>query len=249
MPRIYLYKNGDITFSEGKGNPDISYLQEIGNCQKSYCLTTTNYRTILSAAVNLVERRQHSVIFLTFTFPFDIAEKQANQVIKLFFKNAVRYDNFESYIWTKERQQNGRIHFHALADFPYTSIAHLQGTYNECIHRVCGVRPDNCNSLRLPPHHSKRVGVEIIDTIKYMAKYITKERGKIYSQPVYAISKSLIDVKRELTSDEAILLIAESGICYRRVYEHFAVVGLVNRSNKPKKSSKDDQNTQQSILF
>jgi hypothetical protein len=40
-----------------------------------------------------------------------------------------------------------------------------------------------------------------VATAKYMAKYISKERGKQYGLPCFGISKDIRDVKTKLTVD------------------------------------------------
>jgi hypothetical protein len=40
-----------------------------------------------------------------------------------------------------------------------------------------------------------------LSTAKYMAKYISKERGRSYEQPCFSISRGIRDVKTRLTVD------------------------------------------------
>ena len=198
----YIYTNGDITYSAGIGKtPEIC--MELSKRDKTYSITNSDYRTIVSAAINLQARKVYQIVFLTYTFAFEPSEKEGNSIIKLFFKRLRRnYYDKTNYVWTKERQKNGRLHYHSLVDMPFISIKDLQDMYNSCNIFVCGNScPVSYCSLRLPPNHRKIDQMGAVATAKYMAKYISKERGKQYGLPCFGISKDIRDVKTKLTVD------------------------------------------------
>ena len=199
---MYLYLNGRFTWSAGKGKRS-DYCKEIGIKDKHYVITNADYRIILSAAVNLVKFKTYNIVFLTQTFPFEPTEKQANEIQKLFLKNLKRYnEKVSNYIWTKERQKNSRIHFHTIIDMSFIPIQDLQADWNNSIKDITGVEYSNRNSVRLPLTNCRVYNSEVLRTVKYIAKYISKERFKPYKQPCYGITKPLYtDIKRKV-SDE-----------------------------------------------
>ncbi len=232
--KLTLFLNGDITGSCGKGEA-AEIMREKGKLTKSYVITNTDYRIILSAAVNLVNLKKYKIVFLTHTFPFDPNEKTANSILKMFFKTIKREYNVQEYIWTKERQKTGRIHYHSLIDMPFIPIKDLQNIWNHCINYyqsdiVCSV-----NSLRFPLHNAVIYNSEITRTVRYIAKYITKERGKSYKQPCYAITKALYQgIKREISDNEAIELIKKYGIHSKNFGEYWSVTRLKTFKNEKK---------------
>lgn len=225
-----LYLNGDVVvtrFHRTSYDP-IQLLNACTN-EKSYKLTTSDYRTIISAAILLARKLVYKIVFLTFTFQFDIDEKSANEVIKLFFKRLKRRYKSESYIWTKERTKNGRIHFHALIDLPFIPIASLQLDYNDCIRDITHFSGDlSTNSLRLPIKASVVPAKQVQFCARYIAKYIGKERFCTYSYPNFAISKNLYLVRRQIEPYELEVLKTNRGVKYEKQYDFCKIITLNN---------------------
>jgi len=243
--KLALWLNGDITGSDGKGASS-KVLRELAKHKKSYMITSVDYRTILSAAVNLVELKSNNIVFLTHTFPFDVTEHQANGIQKLFLKKfKIYWNETTNYIWTKERQKKGRLHFHTIIDMPFVPIQSLQGLWNHCISIITGNSVDNFNSLRLPLSSAKLYNTEVARTVRYIAKYISKERNKPFTQPCYGISKELyFGIKREIYTDEALILRDSCGFKKEYGGEHFYVcqLNMYPNENSSPNNNKNDNN-------
>lgn len=232
--KLYLWANGDITGSNGKGKPPEKCL-EMATKQKKYTITNTDYRYIVSAAANLQKVKKFKLIFLTFTFPFEPSEKIANKILTHFLNKLKRDYGQLEYIWTKERQQTGRLHFHAIIDIPFIPIKDLQGFWNNSINTFDSSVNCSNNSLRLPPKDHNIDRMEGLETVKYMAKYVTKERKNAYEQPCFAVSRGLRDVKQEIDTLEVMRLIKERGIYKSFGNDNYGVTMLKNQENFDKK--------------
>jgi hypothetical protein len=172
---------------------------------KTYSISNTDYRTIISSSALLLKTRKKKLIFLTVTFAFDPSEKDANKILSNFLKNLKTNYGLLEYIWTKERQKNGKIHFHILCDIRFNSIIDLQKSLNTTIKNFNPEFVVSSNSLRLPPG-GKSVcnNNDAKNIVRYMAKYISKERFNTYTQPCFAISKGIRDIKIELSINDMI---------------------------------------------
>ena len=222
--KIKLYENGNVTYSNGKGN-DIESLRAASKLCREYNINNSDYRNIVSAACKL-GRTSEAVSFWTFTFANNPDEKQANGAIKKFFKELKReYNRDLRYVWTKERQKNGKFHFHSIVDVGYMDVQSLQGLWNRAVVFSCGSVGVSNNSFRLPPksHRSIFDNKNVDQIARYIGKYVSKERYNAYSQPVFAISKSLYPLSYELNiSDERELYDTFERLGYQKK-EYFAI--------------------------
>jgi hypothetical protein len=199
-----LYANGDVTYSKGEGQPP-EKLAEMANKVKTYSISNTDYRTIVSSAALLRKTAKNRLIFLTVTFACDPDEESANKILSNFLKNLKTNYGLLEYIWTKERQKNNKIHYHILCDIRFNNIVDLQKSFNRTVKNINPNFNVSSNSLRLPPGgRSVCNNNDAKNIIKYMAKYISKERFTTYKQPCFAISKGIRNIKTELSIDDMI---------------------------------------------
>lgn len=226
-----LYANGDITGSNGKGSlPD--RMQELALKERSFSITTKNYREILCSAIKLTEINRYRLEFLTLTFPFSgIDEKDGNLILTHFLGKLKRAYNVKNYIWTKERQSNDdqRLHYHILIDLPFIPVKTLQTDYNQSIVAITGFSGTLLNnSLRFPPRSHRISKMGAISVAKYIAKYIAKERKIIYKMPCFCISRGLRNPPKDITNEEMSILIKKRGIKHSFGNQNFAVIMLKN---------------------
>lgn len=231
MQKILLYENGRCTWSSGKGN-NADCLRAASRITREYSIDNSQYNHIVSAAFKLAREATETIQFYTFTFANDPDEKSANRSICKFFKEFNR-EREVKYVWTKERQKNGKIHFHALLDSGYVPAKDLQNMWNRSILFACGNVPISNNSFRLPPKANREIfrNRDIISIAKYIAKYISKERSKSFEQPVFQICKRLYPISREISLSEYEALVDTFGIFSSKVYEFCAVIQLNNAEN------------------
>lgn len=199
MNNVTFYYNGDLLYSlGGNTNPQRVYKPQ----RKHYAIDNMIRRCIISAAKKMADNKDAELILLTGTFPFEPAEREASKIWTNFISNLKKTYKLNSYVWTKERQDNGRIHYHLLCDIKFNSIKDMQQTYNICITNVCpGVTVSN-NSLRLPDR-SKWGGVinNSEAVASYIAKYVSKSSNNIntwYFRRCYQISQGLFPLKVDL---------------------------------------------------
>jgi len=228
--KILLYENGRCTFSAGKGRT-ITECQEIGRTSKGYKITNAQYNNIIAAAFKLARSTTRTLNFYTFTFANNPCEIDANKAIGKFFKELLR--EFESdirYIWTKERQKNGKIHFHSLLDSGYIPVQSLQALWNRSILFACGNVELSNNSFRLPPVANRKIfsNKDIISIARYIGKYVSKERANSYQCPVCSISKRLYPLYIEISLAEYETLVDTFGIYRSVVHEFCSVIQLNN---------------------
>lgn len=230
--KILLYENGACTFSEGKGR-DSDSCRTIGNNTKTYSLSNCHYRNIVSAAFKISRESRFELNFYTFTFANNPTEVEGNKAIKHFFKTFVRIYGESRYVWTKERQKNGKLHYHALIDSGYIPVKTLQGMWNDSIVYSCGNCATSSNSFRLPPKENRRLFAQkdVIAVARYIAKYISKERGLEYEQPCFAISKNLYPLSVEISLEHYESLYDTFGIVYEKKYDYCSVIQLQNATN------------------
>jgi hypothetical protein len=236
--KYYLYANGDIVGSCGKGRPP-DLLRDLGKLKKKYSISNSDYRVICSAAMNLARRKKYKLVFLTLTFPFSPTESEANTCVTAFMKAVKRKYLVLDYLWTKERQKNedSRLHYHYLADMPFIPVKDLESMWESAILHTTSYTGDFFgNSLRFPPGNHTVNSEDALSIAKYIAKYISKERKIEYEKPVFAISRGIRDVKRAIDLEEIYQLIGEFGIKKAYGNEKFSVT-MLNNSRKTRKNT------------
>lgn len=204
---LRLYWNGEISFSMGTGCRDKEIMTNLANKERKFCITNKTYRELLAACVKMKITAKNGIVFFTATFPFEPSEAEAQKIFRNFMKNLKLNYHVETYIWVKERQKSGRIHFHFLADIPFIPIKILQRCWNSCIRNVSPNVEVGTNSLRLP--NSRKFGnlvSDISQLARYMGKYLSKSRFELWEYPASAISKNLYPLFVDITEIQALEL-------------------------------------------
>lgn len=202
-----LYWNGEITYSLGKGCKDVEMMTQRGLKERRYMITNRIYRDLVSAAIKMKFQAVFGIVFFTSTFPYDPSEEEAQAIFKNFMKNLKTNYNVKNYLWVKERQKNGRLHYHFLAEVPYCPIKRLQKAYNSAILGINRTVLVSNNSLRLP--NSKKFGNLVRDPRQlaaYIGKYLTKGRYFEWRLPCFGISKNLYPLSMEVSEANVLVL-------------------------------------------
>jgi len=234
--RYFLYQNGDLCSSSGIGG-NMDFCKEIAKNKRSYTISKSDYRTIVSSAILLAQRKVYKLVFLTATFPVVVSEKEGNVAITRFISTIKRKYDVREYIWTKELQSNKekRLHYHLIIDLPFIPIKDLQADWNNSVRfatKFDGVMLNN--SLRLPPRTVHFNKMDAIAVAKYMAKYISKERTIEYEKPCWSFSRGIRDVRREINGQECIELVKKRGFIAAYGNKYFGITMLKNEVSTKK---------------
>ena len=137
-----------------------------------------NRNRVRSACVDLWHNRTGNyLLFVTITINSDISnkkqvEKNTGKAYKILLDQLRNQYRVKKYVWVKEYQENGNVHYHILMDTTYIDIVKLQKTWNNAIHNVTGQYPQYNNSVRL----GNNPRVYSVKKVKnYLSKYITKQ--------------------------------------------------------------------------
>src|SRR4030043_559264 len=206
--KFSLYVNGDITASLGKGN-EAEILKETGKMEKSYVIDNTAYRNIVSACVKMVKIAQNKPVFLKDTFSYYPEELEAQKIFTALLKNTKKTYKMKYYVWVKEHgTKKGKLHYHLIADIPFTDIKLLQNSFNRAIRNVRSDVICSNNSIRLPPARTHRSIVSNgVRMAKYIGSYISKERGRKWKSRCFAISHDLFPLSLAIDNEVAVNLL------------------------------------------
>ena len=173
-----------------------------------------NRNRVRSACVDLWHNRTgNCLLFLTITINSSIGdkvqvEKNTGKAYKILLDQLRNQYGVKKYVWVKEYQQNGNVHYHILMDTTYIDIKKLEKTWHNALHNVTGQYPTTNNSVRL----GEQPRVYNVKKVKnYLSKYITKQiaeedKNRNYEgMPVYKRKQ----IQKQLQKDEKL---AEFGI-------------------------------------
>jgi len=185
-----VYRDGTavLYLPHAGGKRSLKYEQEQKTDKKTKKkrLYTIDKKKVRSACIELWKRKKGKfVLFITVTFPGNPTEKQTCKVWDAFLDNLRKTYGITQYVWVKEYQKRGVIHYHILLDTVFIDIVRLQRTFN----RICfnqGIPVSN-NSVRLG-NQPRVFGVKRIKNYlsKYMAK--TADRYDVFEGRAYDYS-------------------------------------------------------------
>lgn len=129
--------------------------------------------------------------FYTITFPVNIDDNLAYQLLNTWLTRCRKSENLKSYLWVAERQKNGTLHFHLITN-NYMRIRIVNAFMRESLHtqfdkgnlqcsqyiinQYNGVDVDNLYYPKKRKDNKKRLsGNEAKDKLSfYLTKYVTK---------------------------------------------------------------------------
>lgn len=185
-----LYENGTITVCKSiKGrhkkqlqdpdqdpDPDPAAtrrkkMQVLGNKRKSFELTPAKKRIIRCSAIRQFLTKEHSIKFITLTFPYKVPQSYANECFSKFVENCKETYKLKSYVAIKELENKKgglHTHFHCLFDIPFVDFEILNVAWCSTFrNRFPG--SNNALSTGADP---------VIHNIDQVSKYITKYISK-----------------------------------------------------------------------
>ena len=137
-----------------------------------------NRNRVRSACVDLWHNRTgNCLLFVTITINSGLinkkqVEKNTGKAYKILLDQLRNQYGVKKYVWVKEYQENGNVHYHLLMDTTYIDIKKLEKTWHNALHNVTGQYPTTNNSVRL----GNNPRVYFVKKVKnYLSKYITKQ--------------------------------------------------------------------------
>lgn len=136
-----------------------------------------NRNLVRSSSISLFAGKNSScLLFFTVTLPEKISESEARRAWHSFLMNLRNSYCVKKYVWVKEYQANGNIHYHIIVDRAFIDIVKMQKTWNTCLlnHTSITAIGTNC-SVRLG--NQPRV-YSIERVANYLSKYIAKDNPR-----------------------------------------------------------------------
>jgi len=241
MLKFKLYENGDITYSRCVGNinhfksekanemltlEEKLILEQNKEQGRVYYISKGIRRLIISASLKLVREAKFKVIFFTYTFAFSADEKTHQTIFLNHLKNLSTNYVLQQYIWTKEFQKSGKIHYHSLFDLPYINIQSINDSFNSSVRNYNSSLATSNNSVRLPAFKNRSVVKNGGSMAKYIAKYLSKSGFSTFKLPAYCISKGLFPLFTDITEQEVIQMQREMEYFIPFACEEFGVISL-----------------------
>ena len=216
MININLYASGDVSISKSE-SLNLSALYRINEKRKKQRELNKkngvieekkqyNYKTnarLCRAAASLMQDKYKRIWLITLTVTNDLehTHETINKSFNLFTKNLKQNYGNTSYIATAEYQKNGSVHYHVLATFKtkVLDFAKITRAWNTAINTIHSTNIDSDNSVRFGGYNQKTQKryyyiSNILHAIKYITKYITKEKGVCYTAKSYFISMNIRNV-------------------------------------------------------
>ncbi len=202
-----LYRNGAvIIWKQDRPGRSFEDMCEIARHPRTYTVSKIKIQSACIAA--WVVKQSKTMLFITFTLPFDATEKQAAKIWDLTLNSLRNTYKIKTYVWIKEKQpqNNDRLHYHIIVDRSFISIRHLQETFNAALDNVkpgC-VRFNNSVRLGRSP-----IVCNVHRIAKYLSKYISKNSNNFEAR-AYGFTNNLKLYRNLDSSDLEKMLIDKS---------------------------------------
>lgn len=218
---IKLYRNGTA----------VAYVQPVGRKREDLEKITKptrvyrkRRRNIVSAAINLWDNKKKLLMFITYTFAQDMEEKPAAIIFTNFLKNLVTNYGINAYVWVKERQKNGRLHYHAIIDGPWINPKVMQRSFNCSVANYDRSFSISSNSVRYGYH---TIVKNVRSLSRYVSKYAGKDTGDEFTRPCYSYTNNVSEIARQIDFEE-LEAIANLYGKWKIIELDFALVVLTN---------------------
>lgn len=218
LEKARLYYNGiGVTWKGDRVGQKKEVLQRIAKRTRHYSVKRTKLQS--ACASGWCAKRSKYMLFLTATFAFEPTEVQAARIWDLFLNSLRNTYNVKTYIWVKERQNSGRLHYHILIDRNRIDIKDAQQSFNTACNNIVPNCTVSINSLRLGTNPI----VKTIEAVtRYLSKYISKTDNQ-YQKKAYGYSN--LELYRDMSIDDLMQLVIEKGLQFKviNVSEMFSV--------------------------
>jgi len=164
--RLYRDGTGVLFYRSNKQKEHINPVQKK---ERKFTIKKTRLRSSCLACWAL--KKSKYMLFITFTFPYMPTESEAQRTWKLLLDSMRNTYKVKNYVWVKEFQSSGRLHYHILVDRDRIGIKNLQNTWNNHINNVNRGVTVSANSVRLGNRPVVRSPKAVSG---YLSKYISK---------------------------------------------------------------------------
>ena len=139
------------------------------------------------------------VNFITMTLPakqFHTDNEIKKKCLDPFLLELKRYHAMRNYIWRAERQKNGNIHFHILAD-QYIHYSVLRNRWNRITERLGYITKFEQKNKHRTPNSTDVHSLSRVKNVRaYVAKYVSKaEKGNPIKGRIWGCSQNLSNIK------------------------------------------------------
>jgi hypothetical protein len=193
-----LYRDGMIVQYKRQTGRKREELIKEAQKERSYKIKRSQVRSTL---INLWDERKkgNRVMFLTFTFAFFPDERQASKIWTTFLKNFKLQYDANNYVWVKERQRTGRIHYHIVTDIGRFNVQAVQNSFNSAVKNIDNSFPVSSNSFRLGSNPIVR---SLGAVSRYLSKYIAKGEDNTFRQKAYGFTNDIAEFSRDIPIEE-----------------------------------------------
>lgn len=204
MLNIKVYASGDISVTPMKtkfNTQNLKFTEKGHKREKQY-----NYKTNVRkcrAAASLMKDKHKRIWLITLTVSNELQHdhKSINKSLNLFTNNLRTNYGLLSYIGTAEYQKNGSIHYHLLCAFDTQTLFFdkINSAWNHAINTIHNSTINATNSVRFGGYNKKTKKryyyiENVLHAIKYITKYITKNKNEAYTAKCYFISSDIRNV-------------------------------------------------------
>lgn len=178
--------------------------KEAGERIKKFRITSQDYRKMSSGAHWLIKTNRNKVLFFTLTFPpthkkhkyllNTYLDEHSNEFFSRFMENLKEHYHCSGYIAVKEHgTENNRLHFHVLANMPFTDLRLLNSVWCNTIKTICKYSPCALQT----DAKNRIIRGDINRAIRYICKYFSKAKrsgGESYTRLIF-ITHNLLHKK------------------------------------------------------
>ena len=196
-----LYHSGHVIGYDAKGHSVSNHLTDFDRRKKRrYIFTFKKYIRLLSSMLLCVHQAQHKCIFLTFTFPCAVTERESNKIFSTFIDNMKKTYKLKRYVCIKEFQTKNKIyknnpHFHGIFDFPFAHILDINRSFCNSVGNYFKVDFSHVtNAVQLPKHPDFSAVVSNPEHIaRYLGLYLSKGYKTEYKERFIFMSNCVQD--------------------------------------------------------
>jgi hypothetical protein len=184
----------------------------------------------------------YKIAFVTLTLPAsqgDISDRDIHKkCFELWVKRMKRRFGLRSYIWRRERQKNGNIHYHIIIDV-WIDHANIRSHWNACIEKLGFVSRFHKKHSHADPNSTDVHSIRKVKNLAaYMVKYLTKQakqdqkiEGKLWDCSPNLKTKERCRIPG-FNNETATISVIEHQLSHKRIDCGFAHFYPLNKEEK-----------------
>jgi len=226
--RYKLWANGSIVAY----SPAYSDGSQLKGTKKTLQYSYTSKKLKIQALCCALWRQKRGKVlyFWTVTIPEHIDEKTLAKVWNRYLTLLRNENRIEQYIWVKEYQKNGNLHYHILTDkqVSYANRHIFQKHWEYCLNVYAGVQTVYHNSVRIDTTDNRHIVFSVNRVRFYLSKYVAKDKT-VFKAKSYAGSDQLIT---DVDIDEPDVRYLSEKCCFNKlVTDDFFNIYVLNKGS------------------